>query len=124
VALPGPVGYPAAADRGDLGQCCGRGRGHIRGLAVTVAGDGGAQALTVLGNGAFDRLPKVVPHVPAVSDLDGRRRPAGGAIGIARSRQITWLPGWAASQAANASAERPAKMSIGRRVALSTSTVP
>jgi hypothetical protein len=41
------------------------------------------QASAVFGDGSFDGFAEVAPQVPAVSDLDGQRRPAGAALGIA-----------------------------------------
>ena len=86
-----------------------------------------AQVLAVPGDRPLDGLAEVVPQVPAVGDLDRVRRAAGAAVGVAapaRSRQITSAPGRAASQAANESADRSGRMSTGRRVSTSTSSVP
>ena len=67
------------------------------------------QAGAVGGDALLDGLGEVLPQVEPVGDLDRVGAPvrAPSAYGPHRSRQITSMPGWAASQSASGWASRP-----------------
>jgi hypothetical protein len=80
----------------------------------------------VAGDRALDRLGEVMEQVPPLGDLDGEWRASGRALRVAapRSRQITSTLGRLPSQDSKDSADLSGSMSTGRRVSMSTSTVP
>jgi hypothetical protein len=79
-----------------------------------------APAGAVACHGLLDVASQVVPQVPAIGDLDrlGCALRAPSASAPARSRPMTWVPGWSRSQAAKVSASLGlGSRSTGRSVA-------
>ena len=112
---PGPGGQAGLRSWRSL-LCCG---------ARVWLGDWLAQAGAVPDDGPLDGFGQVVPQMPPVSDLGRQRRARSGALGVAAAAVTADdLRAGASSQARNDSADRSGSTSTGRRVSMSTSTVP